>query len=231
MTGVLLLAVAILAFANGANDNFKGVATLWGSGRASYRRALCITEPARIVTAGEAVALASALPGVRWAVAQECDAGSVAARWSLTDALHWFSGAAISFARGLNDTPKIAALLAVASAGAMTLSCGTVAAAMALGGLLGAARVAHTISREITPMAPPEGAAANLVAAALVTLAAGLALPVSTTQVTTGCLFGLGWRHRKEADWARVREIILAWLATAPVGVALGVVFYGALGR
>ncbi|MBT4740885.1 MAG: inorganic phosphate transporter, partial [Rhodospirillaceae bacterium] len=29
-----------LAYANGANDNFKGVATLFGSATADYRRAL-----------------------------------------------------------------------------------------------------------------------------------------------------------------------------------------------
>jgi len=29
---ILLLAVLALAYANGANDNFKGVATLFGSG-------------------------------------------------------------------------------------------------------------------------------------------------------------------------------------------------------
>src|SRR5262249_50564482 len=37
----LLLAVVLaLAYANGANDNFKGVATIYGSGTASYRRSL-----------------------------------------------------------------------------------------------------------------------------------------------------------------------------------------------
>ena len=42
----LLVAVALLAYANGANDNFKGVATLLGSGTCNYRRALgwaCLT--------------------------------------------------------------------------------------------------------------------------------------------------------------------------------------------
>ena len=34
------LDVLLLSFANGANDNFKGVATLYGSGTAGYRRAL-----------------------------------------------------------------------------------------------------------------------------------------------------------------------------------------------
>jgi PiT family inorganic phosphate transporter len=37
---VLLGAVFFLAFANGANDNFKGVATLWGARRAGYGAAL-----------------------------------------------------------------------------------------------------------------------------------------------------------------------------------------------
>ncbi len=37
---LLILAVLFLAFANGANDNFKGVATLFGSGSAGYGRAL-----------------------------------------------------------------------------------------------------------------------------------------------------------------------------------------------
>ena len=36
----ILVAVGCLAFANGANDNFKGVATLFGSGAATFRNAL-----------------------------------------------------------------------------------------------------------------------------------------------------------------------------------------------
>ena len=36
----LLLAVAFLAYSNGANDNFKGVASLFGSRTTSYRTAL-----------------------------------------------------------------------------------------------------------------------------------------------------------------------------------------------
>ncbi len=37
---LLILAVGLLSFANGANDNFKGVATLWGAGLTTYRRAI-----------------------------------------------------------------------------------------------------------------------------------------------------------------------------------------------
>ena len=43
MAGLALAAgllALFLAYANGANDNYKGVATLYGSGVASYRTAL-----------------------------------------------------------------------------------------------------------------------------------------------------------------------------------------------
>jgi phosphate/sulfate permease len=43
---VLVLATLFLAYSNGANDNFKGVATLFGSGTLSYKAA--ITVPAAV---------------------------------------------------------------------------------------------------------------------------------------------------------------------------------------
>jgi len=98
--------------------------------------------------------------------------------------------------------------------------------AMAVGGALGAARVAQTLSRRITPMATREAVTANLVAAALVTLASGYALPVSTTHVTSGSIFGIGLLRRQEADWRCVRDILLSWVATLPLGAALAALSY-----
>jgi PiT family inorganic phosphate transporter len=40
MFTALLIVVCFLAYSNGANDNFKGVATLFGSGTSNYRKAL-----------------------------------------------------------------------------------------------------------------------------------------------------------------------------------------------
>ena len=37
---IILIAALCVAYANGANDNFKGVATLFGSGTTDYKRAL-----------------------------------------------------------------------------------------------------------------------------------------------------------------------------------------------
>jgi len=51
----------------------------------------------------------------------------------------------VSFARGLNDTPKIAALLLVGGAVAPGLALVAVGIAMATGGLISAKRVATTM--------------------------------------------------------------------------------------
>jgi hypothetical protein len=40
LTSILFISVCFLAYANGANDNFKGVASLFGSGTANFRQTL-----------------------------------------------------------------------------------------------------------------------------------------------------------------------------------------------
>jgi PiT family inorganic phosphate transporter len=165
-------------------------------------------------------------PFVRWAPAAECETGAEIVRLSLADGVHWFSGAAISFARGLNDTPKIVGVLLVAAATSIGLDYFFVALVIAIGGVLGAVRVAHTLGKKITPMAAPEAVTANLVAAALVTLASPFALPVSTTHVTSGGIFGIGLLRKHEADWSKVRDILLSWIVTLPLGAVLAPLIY-----
>ncbi len=46
MTELVAIAALLLAFVNGANDNMKGVATLYGSGALSYGRALALASVA-----------------------------------------------------------------------------------------------------------------------------------------------------------------------------------------
>jgi len=54
-----------VAYANGANDNFKGVATLFGSGTAGYRPALAFATGATAAGALSAVVCALLNGGVR----------------------------------------------------------------------------------------------------------------------------------------------------------------------
>jgi PiT family inorganic phosphate transporter len=58
---LLILAVGLLSFANGTNDNFKGVATLWGAGLTTYRRAIACATGFTFLGSLTAVWLGSAL--------------------------------------------------------------------------------------------------------------------------------------------------------------------------
>jgi PiT family inorganic phosphate transporter len=136
------------------------------------------------------------------------------------DLLHYLSGGAVGFARGLNDTPKIVALMLAADALPATAGLALVAVVMAVGGVLNARRVADTMSKKITTMNPGQGFTANLVTSLLVGVASGLGLPVSTTHVSVGSLFGIGVVNRT-ARARTVLSILLAWVTTVPLAAAL----------
>jgi len=310
---LITLAVIVVAYANGANANFKGVASLFGSGTTSYRTAVnwaavttfagcvaamfmavgllktftgkglvpeaLIAQPLFLfsVAAGAGLTgflatwlgfpvstthmLTGALLGVGWIAGdvnvtklwesflQPLLVSPVLAlaagmllyailkslrlapdhRTRMLDALHFLSAGAVSFARGLNDTPKMAALLL--GVGWFHGSTGMilVAVAMAAGGLISTARVAETLSHKITGMNPGQGFAANLATAFLVTTASLTGLPVSTTHVSVGALLGIGIITR-QAKWRTVIPVLAAWVITLPCSALLaGLIFM--LGR
>lgn len=311
LTVLLILAVCFVAFTNGANANFKGVASLYGSGTTSKRTALywgtattfvgslvsaLVADelmkrfsgkgivPESLVAAPEftlAVALGAALTSflatrlgfpvstthaLFGALAGAGLAGSggevdftalgtnffkplffsplIAAvlgavvylllrglrlapdhRTRTLDALHFLSAGAASFARGLNDTPKMAALLLVSPVLDIRLGILLVAVMIAVGGLLDADKVAETLAKKVTNMNPGQGFAANLVTAGLVSAATFGGLPVSTTHVSVGSLLGMGAVTR-QAKWSKVGEIMLAWASTVPCGAVLAAVIY-----
>ncbi len=136
------------------------------------------------------------------------------------DGMHYLSTGAVCFARGLNDTPKIVALLTAAAVLGMDSAVLWVALVMALGGLLAARRVAKTVSHEITSMNDGQGFSANLVTALLVLLASPMGMPVSTTHVSCGALFGIGAAtgggHRRA-----ILAILGAWLLTLPLAAGI----------
>ena len=136
------------------------------------------------------------------------------------DAAHFVSSGIVSFARGLNDTPKMAALLLVVQAFDFRFGLVIVAVAIAIGGVLNARRVAETMSHKITAMNHGQGFSANLATGILVILASAFGLPVSTTHVSVGALFGIGLTTR-QADSRVMSGILLSWLLTLPCAAAL----------
>lgn len=140
------------------------------------------------------------------------------------DSLHLFTSGLTSFARGMNDTPKIAALLIGTSlfGGANTIMFfAFVAIAMAAGSLLAGRKVLNTLSEKITAMDGLEGFTANFGASTLATVATFMGLPLSTTHVTTSAIVGIGVSSRGRANWTVVRDILLAWLVTLPTAAGI----------
>ena len=138
----------------------------------------------------------------------------------LLTSAHFASAGVLSFARGLNDTPKIVALMLVVNALDIHWGMLVVALAMAAGGLLNARKVAYTMSRKIATMSDGQAFSANLVTGLLVIGASRLGLPVSTTHVSVGAISGVGLVNGS-VNTGVLRNIVLSWLLTLPIAAAI----------
>ncbi|QDT56084.1 Sulfate permease CysP [Caulifigura coniformis] len=311
LIALLFLAACFVAFTNGANANFKGVASQYGSGTTTLRTALywgtattfagslaaaflshglinrfggrglvpeSLIQTPHFLVAVALGAAATSFLATRFGfpvstthalVGALCGAGLVGSgsdvhfevlgklflaplffspviaavmggvmylvmrplrlapdhRTRTLDTLHFISSGAASFARGLNDTPKMVALLAAVPNLPVTWGFAVIAVLIALGGLLDADRVAETLGKKVTAMNPGQGLAASIATATLVTTASLHQFPVSTTHVSVGALLGIGVTTR-QAKWKTVVEIMLAWVSTVPCAAALGAMFY-----
>lgn len=142
--------------------------------------------------------------------------------------LHYLSAASVCFSRAVNDTPKIAALLLIAnfsrlSSVPMTLA--LVTFAVVAGGLLNARRVAETMSKRITELNIGQGLTANLMTGFLVLFASRFGLPVSTTHVSCGAIFGIGAAQR-QFHWKTIGQIFTVWLTTLPFSALLSALLF-----
>lgn len=144
------------------------------------------------------------------------------------DGAHFLSAGVVSFARGLNDTPKIVAMLLLLKSMDIRWGFLAVAITMGVGGLLNARRVAETMSHRITAMNHGQGFSANLTTGILVIFASFFGLPVSTTHVSVGALFGMGV-VTGQANPRVMLNIVLSWLITLPCAAIVAGVAYAAL--
>ena len=137
------------------------------------------------------------------------------------DLAHYGSAGAVCFARAVNDTPKIAAIVLVGQALSPNLAVVVVGFAMIIGGMVSARKVAETMSHRVTAMNAGQGFTANLVTSAVVIFASKFGVPVSTAHVSCGALFGIGTVNG-QAHWKTIASILAAWLITLPVAAFLG---------
>lgn len=146
---------------------------------------------------------------------------------------------AMAFAHGSNDVanaigPLAAVVNIVGNNGEIAKKAALAWWILPLGGVgivLGLAlfgkRVMATIGQGITHLTPSRGFAAELAAASTVVIASGTGLPISTTQTLVGAVLGVGMARGIAAlNLSVVRNIVISWVVTLPIGAALSIVFF-----
>lgn len=161
----------------------------------------------------------------------------------------------MAFAHGANDVGNIAGPLSVILPGKSAMSALQVpllillaaGVAIALGTLLFGGRLVDMVGSGITRLNPVRAFCVSLATATTVLVASGVGLPVSTTHVAVGGIFGVGfareWLDRRQAlqrkqlpaeetrrrlliRRSHVATISAAWLVTVPVTAMLGALAY-----
>jgi PiT family inorganic phosphate transporter len=89
--------------------------------------------------------------------------------------------------------------------------------AMGLGTLFGGWRIVKTMGQRITKLKPVGGFCAETGGAAMLFIATGLGIPVSTTHTITGAIVGVGAAQNVSAvRWGIAGNILWAWVLTIP---------------
>src|SRR3989449_8169964 len=131
---------------------------------------------------------------------------------------HWGSGAAVSYARGINDAPKMAALgaffLLANPSEAAWVPYSIVAVAVLLGSLVLGHRVVVTAIGRHAALDQVQRSKAGAATALVVSAGAIFGAPMSTTQVHEGSNAGIG--GRQSVIKSSLRSMLLPWLVTLP---------------
>ncbi|ALO35452.1 inorganic phosphate transporter PiT family protein [Colwellia sp. MT41] len=146
---------------------------------------------------------------------------------------------AMAFAHGSNDVanaigPLAAVVSIVENDGQISATSAIAWWILPLGGfgiVAGLALFGHkvmaTIGQGITHLTPSRGFAAELAAASTVVIASGAGLPISTTQTLVGAVLGVGMARGIAAiNLGVVRNIVISWVVTLPIGAGLSILFF-----
>ena len=96
------------------------------------------------------------------------------------------------------------------------------AGAMGLGTAMGGWRIVRTMGLRVVELRPIDGFAAETAAATVIEVASRLGIPVSTTQVISSSILGVGaTRSLSAVRWGIAGRIVTAWVVTIPACIVL----------
>ena len=150
------------------------------------------------------------------------------------------SAAYMAFSHGSNDAQKTMGVLTMALASYYGWSGDewrvpfwvilAAAAAMGLGTAMGGWRIVRTMGLRVVELRPIDGFAAETAAATVIEVASRLGIPVSTTQVISSSILGVGaTRSLSAVRWGIAGRIVSAWVVTIPACIGLAWVVYSLL--
>jgi PiT family inorganic phosphate transporter len=152
--------------------------------------------------------------------------------------LQILTACAVAFAHGSNDVANaigpFAAIINVEQGAALARESAVAPWMLVVGGIgivVGLAtwgyRVMETIGRKITELTPSRGFSAELAAAITIVLASRMGIPVSTTHILVGAVFGVGLARGIGAlDLRVVGTILASWILTLPIAAVLSIFFF-----
>lgn len=101
------------------------------------------------------------------------------------------------------------------------------ASAIALGTAIGGWRIIHTLGAKFYRIRPIHSFTSQLASGLVILSASLLGGPVSTTQVVSSSILGVGASQRvSQVRWGVMREILVAWLITIPASAGMSALFY-----
>lgn len=145
------------------------------------------------------------------------------------------TGFVLALSNGANDAPKGMGIIMMGLLTGQSISSFQVppwvllscAAAMALGGVIGGWRIIKTLGGKFFRVRPVDSFCSQIAAATVTLSAALLGGPVSTTQVVSSSILGVGAAERvNKVRWGVAKNIGLTWLVTIPANIVLGWFLY-----
>jgi PiT family inorganic phosphate transporter len=154
--------------------------------------------------------------------------------------LQVISAAYMAFSHGSNDAQKTMGVMTMAVATYYGWTGDewqvpfwviiTAAGAMGLGTAMGGWRIVRTMGLRIVELRPIDGFAAETSAATVIEVASRLGIPVSTTQVISSSILGVGaTRSLSAVRWGIAGRIVSAWIITIPACIVLAWIVYSVL--
>lgn len=149
--------------------------------------------------------------------------------------LQWFTSLGLALSHGTNDAQKTMGIITMGLVATGHLSRFEVpgwvillsATAIALGTASGGWRLIWTLGARFYKIRPIHGFTSQLSSAAVIMGAALLGGPVSTTQVVSSSIMGVGSAERlSKVRWGVAGSIAIAWVVTIPVSAAMAALLY-----